>query len=404
MEFGIFQNGYIPGPSAHIPEHEHLMLMREASYPIHADKHNWKFAWFGEHHCLTEYSHMSAPEVLIGWIAAQTNYIHLGTAITSLPTTKEHPVRIAERAAMLDHFCEGRFEFGTGRGAGSHEVAAFNGTLTSETKAMWNEAITEIPRMWAQRDYSYEGEHFRVPPNHNILPKPLNGTHPPLWVACGNLATFATAGQMGIGAIAFNFEPAPALKGRIDSYKEAIAECAEPHGSYMNDNVMMTNALICLEDRDRAREIALMHGRGYLYSMVCLYHDTIPKREGSPTWPEPPLGLPDEATLDFAIGAGYMLCGTPEEVCEQLEKSYVAVGTDQLVFGLPNEGFEYEEILEMIEVFGDQVIPEFDKDRVHSTEKYRANAVRKHAEWNAPPPDIKTTPPPSASMPIPYRR
>ena len=98
-----------------------------------------------------------------------------------------------------------------------------------------------------------------------------------------------------------------------------------------------------------------------------------------------------------------MLCGTPEEVCEQLEKSYVAVGTDQLVFGLPNEGFEYEEILEMIEIFGDRVIPEFDKDRVHSTEKYRADAVRKYPEWNAPPPDIKTTPPPSASMPIPYR-
>ncbi|MDE0495392.1 MAG: LLM class flavin-dependent oxidoreductase, partial [Acidimicrobiaceae bacterium] len=86
MEFGIFQNGYIPGPSAHVPEHEHLMLMREASYPILGDKHNWKFAWFGEHHCLTEYSHMSAPEVVMGWVAAQTDYIHLGTAITSLPT------------------------------------------------------------------------------------------------------------------------------------------------------------------------------------------------------------------------------------------------------------------------------------------------------------------------------
>ena len=290
MEFGIFQNGYIPGPSAHVSAHEHLMLMREASYPIHADKHNWKFAWFGEHHCLTEYSHLSSPEVMIGWIAAQTDYIHLGTAITSLPTTKEHPVRIAERAAMLDHFCEGRFEFGTGRGAGSHEVAAFNGTVTSETKAMWNEVINEIPRMWAQRDYSYEGEHFRVPPNHNVLPKPYNDTHPPLWVACGNPATFATAGKMGMGAIAFNFDPAPALKGRIDSYKEAIADCEEPHGSYMNDNIMMTNSLICLQDRDRAREIALMHGRGYLYSMVCLYHDTIPKKEGAPTWPRAPAG------------------------------------------------------------------------------------------------------------------
>ncbi len=262
--------------------------------------------------------------------------------------------------------------------------------------------MAEIPRMWAQRDYSYDGTHFQVPPNHNVLPKPLGGTHPPLWVACGNPATFEKAGQLGIGAIAFNFEPAPALKGRIAAYKNAVADCAEPLGSYLNDNVMMTNAVICLEDRARAREIALTKGRGYLVSLVSLYHDTIPKSPTASTWPEAPLSLDGEDMLDFAIEAGYMLCGTPEEVCEQLESSYVAVGVDQLVFGLPTEGFEYEEILAMIEVFGDQVIPEFDKDRIHSTERYRANAVRKYPEWNAEPPNFDVTLPVSASMPVPY--
>ena len=93
------------------------MLMREAEYAVHADGHNWKFAWFGEHHCLTEYSHMSAPSPMMGYVAAKTERIHIGSAITSLPTAKEHPVRYAERAAMLDHPTEGRFEFGPGRGA-----------------------------------------------------------------------------------------------------------------------------------------------------------------------------------------------------------------------------------------------------------------------------------------------
>ena len=69
MEFGLFLNGYLPGPAAHDPASEHEMIMREMSYAIHADKFNWKYAWLGEHHALTEYSHMSAPEVLIGWIA-----------------------------------------------------------------------------------------------------------------------------------------------------------------------------------------------------------------------------------------------------------------------------------------------------------------------------------------------
>ncbi|MFO7590144.1 MAG: LLM class flavin-dependent oxidoreductase, partial [Acidimicrobiia bacterium] len=139
MEFGIFLNGYTPGPAAHSSEAEHTELMRELDYAVAADRHNWKYAWFGEHHGLTEYSHMSASDVLIGYSAARTERIHLGSAIVSLSPRKEHPVRHAERAAMLDHITDHRYEFGTGRGAGSHEVATFNILDVSTTKAEWAE-------------------------------------------------------------------------------------------------------------------------------------------------------------------------------------------------------------------------------------------------------------------------
>ena len=224
MEFGIFLNGYIPGPAAHQTEMEHKALMREAEYVIFADKHNWKYAWLGEHHSLTEYSHMSAPEVVMGWIASQTDYIHLSSGINSLSPRKEHPVRYAERAAMLDHFTDNRYEWGTGRGAGSHELASFNIMDPSTTKAEWEEVIKEVPRMWEQEDYSYEGEYFTVPTPHNVLPKPYGKGHPAIWVACGNPPTFGRAGELGIGAIAFNFEPIFNLKGRIDAYKEGVSE------------------------------------------------------------------------------------------------------------------------------------------------------------------------------------
>ncbi|MDI2132976.1 LLM class flavin-dependent oxidoreductase, partial [Yinghuangia seranimata] len=165
--------------------------------------------------------HMSAPEVAMGYVAAKTERIHLGTGINSLSPRKEHPVRFAERAAMLDHITEGRFEWGTGRGAGSHEVASFNIMDTNSTKAEWDEVSREIVRMWEQYDYSFHGEHFTVPTPHNILPKPYGHSHPPIWMACGNPGSFAKAGSLGIGAIAFNFEPIYNLKGRIEAYKEA---------------------------------------------------------------------------------------------------------------------------------------------------------------------------------------
>jgi len=387
MEFGIFINGYLPGPAAFDPASEHTMLMREAEFAVVADKTNWKYAWFGEHHALTEYSHMSAPEVFMGYVARATERIHLGSAIMNLSPRVNHPVRNAERVAMLDHVTEGRYEWGTGRGAGSHEIASFNILDKDSTKAEWTEAVREIPRMWEEHDYQFEGEHFTVPYPHNVLPKPYGVGHPPIWVACGNPGTFATAGELGIGAIAFNFEPIFALQGRIDTYKEAVANCREPLGQFLNDNIMMTNAVICMEDRKHAREIALREGRGYLYSMVCLYHDTMPKKEGVPVWPQPPVQLQDEESLDRLIEGGWLLCGDADEVAEQVEK-YHTVGCDQLVFGLPSDSMAHEEVLEMLEVFGTKVIPQHDPDPVHSTTRARQQAQPKYAPFAHPVADL----------------
>ncbi|HEX7096173.1 MAG TPA: LLM class flavin-dependent oxidoreductase [Acidimicrobiales bacterium] len=407
MEFGIFLNGYIPGPAAHDTECEHTELFREAEYVIFADKHNWKYAWLGEHHSLTEYSHLSAPEVVMGYIAAKTDYIHLCSGITSLSPRKEHPARFAERAAMLDHITNRRFEFGTGRGAGSHEMATFNILDKNSTKPEWEEVIKEIPRMWELVDYEFHGEHFTVPYPHNILPKPYGNGHPPIWVACGNPPTFGRAGELGIGAIAFNFEPIYALRGRIEAYKEGIAKCTEPIGQFKNDNVMITNSVICCETREEARKIALRKGRGYLVTMVNLYHDTMPKSIDAITWPSPPISLLEvsngdpDALLDALIEAGHLLCGTPEEVCEQIA-NWGDVGMDQLVFGLPIEGMYHEEVLACLELFGDKVIPEFDKDRKHSTDYYREQAKPKYGRFSKPLPDIEwpTVIPESAMKPL----
>ena len=385
MEFGLFMNGYLPGPAAHNGAAEHTMLTREIEYAILADSYNWKYAWFGEHHALTEYSHMSAPEVVIPYVAAKTERIHLGSAIINLSPPVNQPTRNAERVAMLDHVTGGRFEFGTGRGAGEHEMQTFD-LHTSETKEMWNEVAPEIVRMWEQRDYQFEGQFFRVPSPHNILPKPYGVGHPPIWVGCGNPATFTTAGELGIGAIAFNFEPIFNLKGRMEAYKEGIANCTEPLGQFVNDNIMMTNAVVCVADGKRAREIALSSGRGYLNTMVNLYHSTMPPQPGAVKWPGRPRAIRNEEELDFAIEAGYLLCGNPDQVLEQIAK-YQEVGTDQLVFGIPNEGFEHDEVIEMIELFGSKVIPEFDKDPVHRTTKMRATAKRKHPDFGLPLPE-----------------
>jgi alkanesulfonate monooxygenase SsuD/methylene tetrahydromethanopterin reductase-like flavin-dependent oxidoreductase (luciferase family) len=388
VEFGIFIQGFLPGPQAHDSDKEHEELLREMELAVCADRNNWKFMWLSEHHALTEYSHLSANEVVAGYLAATTERIHIGSGIFNVSPRVNHPVRTAERVAMLDHLSKRRFEFGTGRGAGSHEVATFNIHDPSSTRSEWDEVIWEIVRMWERRDYTFHGKHFDLDTPHNILPKPHFPGHPPIWVACGNPATYKKAGSLGIGALGFTFDSIYRVAPRIAEYKEAIADCTNPVGQFVNDNVMITSGIRCSESRERAREQVSRLGAGYIGTLVALYHDSFPPSPLlGPRWPHPPRQLPADQ-IDLAISEGFLLCGTAEEICEQLAP-FVDAGVDQLVFGTPN-GVHHEEVLEMLEVVGQGVIPEFDKDPVVSTDRFRSQAKPKYGEWTVEPPPLET--------------
>jgi alkanesulfonate monooxygenase SsuD/methylene tetrahydromethanopterin reductase-like flavin-dependent oxidoreductase (luciferase family) len=228
MEFGIFVQGHLPGPAAHDRAAEHRALMQEIDYIVCADRNNWKYAWFSEHHALPEYSHISANETFMGFCAARTSRIHLGSGIFNLSPRACHPVRNAERAAMLDHLTEGRFEMGTGRGAGSHEVGTFNIHDTSSTRSEWDEVVWEIPRMWAQLDYTFQGKHFALDVPHNILPKAVRLVAPAHLGRVRQPTDLREGGRHGIGALGFNFSTIHEMTPMIEAYKQGGRRVRKP--------------------------------------------------------------------------------------------------------------------------------------------------------------------------------
>jgi alkanesulfonate monooxygenase SsuD/methylene tetrahydromethanopterin reductase-like flavin-dependent oxidoreductase (luciferase family) len=188
MEFGLFIQGYNPAFRREgDPDAEHRAFMDELAAVVAADQAGFKYVWVTEHHFLDEYSHLSANDVMLGWLAHATERIHLGSGIFNPLPQVNHPAKVAERVAMLDHLSDGRFEFGTGRGAGSHEILGFLPDMEdlTGTREIWEDVIGEFPKMWMQDTYEgYSGKFWSLPPR-KILPKPYKKPHPPMWYAAG---------------------------------------------------------------------------------------------------------------------------------------------------------------------------------------------------------------------------
>ncbi len=258
-------------------------------------------------------------------------------------------------------------EFGVGRGSSSTEQKGFGIQDPELTKLMVDEVFPQFKRMWSTTDYRFDGEYFSMPPR-NVLPKPYTDPHPPLWIAAGNPSTFEKAARMGVGVLCFAMGAPDMLKGLVEIYKNTIDQ-AEPVGEYVNNNVMITSQMLCLNDGQKAREISCDMNGSYQNSLVFHYLDTFPKPPFVPDWPE----LIPEPTLEEMeqrIQAGRVVVGTPEE-CEKAVQGYVDTGADQLVFGQLSSTMPIDVAVESIETFGRELIPVFDKDPVHSTTRQR---------------------------------
>ena len=376
MEFGIFIQAYTPEfRRRDNPNAEHEAIMRDIECVIAADKAGFKYVWATEHHFLDEYSHLSANEVVLGYLAHATERIHLGSGIFNPLPQVNHPAKVAEKVAMLDHLSDGRFEFGTGRGAGTHEILGFLPEMRdlSHTREIWEDVIREFPKMWLQDEYEgYQGKYWSLPPR-KVLPKPYRKPHPAMWYAAGNTSSYEMAARYGLGVLGFSVGSIPELAPVMHAYKSTIGN-AEPIGAYVNDNIMVTTTAFVHEDAEQAMQIALSSSMAYLQSNVYRYHDTFPHPDWVPTWPEL-IPDPDRAALEAARDGGLIL-GDPDQALEQCRR-WEAAGADQLVFGTGMA--TQEQTLEMIRLMGEHVIPKIDTDPVHRTTRFREAAAAKGA-------------------------
>ena len=268
MKFGIFYEHQLPRPWNEGDEHR---LFQEALDQVElADRLGIDYAWEVEHHFLEEYSHSSAPEVFLAACSQRTKRIRLGHGICLSAPNYNHPARVAERIATLDLVSDGRVEWGTGESSSLMELGGFN-VAVEEKRAMWREGVEQAANMMAMTPYpGFNGKYFAMP-CRNVVPKPLQKPHPPLWVACSKRETIHLAARCGIGALTFAFVDPAEAKQWVDDYYRILKEECVPIGHTINANICMVSGFSVHQDAAEALRRGLDGFRFFGYALGHFY-------------------------------------------------------------------------------------------------------------------------------------
>ena len=257
MILDIFSELQKPGPFA--PDHEARVLADAIEQAQLADRLGFGCWWTVEHHGAVEFSYSSAPELMLAVLSQHTERIRFGHSGVLAPFKINHPLRVAERAAWVDLLSRGRLEMGLARSGGT-EWEAF-GVDPDTSREQLREALCMLPQMWTQDSFSWNSPHLVIP-ERNVVPKPLQKPHPPLWQTCTSPESFEMAGELGVGALATTLlSPLALLAELFTHYQKGLARC-KPAGRFINDRRAVFTFLHCAQTREaaiasRAAEAAL---------------------------------------------------------------------------------------------------------------------------------------------------
>jgi alkanesulfonate monooxygenase SsuD/methylene tetrahydromethanopterin reductase-like flavin-dependent oxidoreductase (luciferase family) len=385
VKFGIFYEHQLPRPWTDDSEYR---LIQDALDQIeYADSIGIDYAWEVEHHFLEEYSHSSAPEVFLAAASQRTRNIRLGHGIVQTPPPFNHPARIAERVAMLDLVSGGRADFGTGESSSEAELGGFM-VDPARKREMWEEGLRVAVRCMTETPFTgHSGEFVTMPPR-NVVPKPRQKPHPPLWVACSRRETIHLAAQKAIGALAFAFVDPEEAKRWVDDYYTTLEREAVPIGDAVNANVACVTTFMCHPDEDEALRRGLEGANFFGYSLAHYYVFGRHRPAVTNVWDEfvqrraehgyDPDAVIAAAENDDRLGAKVVeqgssglrgAVGTPEQLREYLLR-YEECGVDQVIFCFQAGKNRHEHIMEALELFGREVMPEFkDRDDAHTRAK-----------------------------------
>ncbi len=374
MKFGLFYQIQVPKPWDE--ESEARRIWEALDQIVYAEEVGYDSVWFSEHHFRPEWSHNSAPDLTLAAISQRTSRIRMGVGVVLAPI--HHPLHTASRMATLDILSRGRVDVGIGRTGYPYQLTPYGSGL-KDTRGMWEEYAQVLPKIWTEEIVSHEGQYFQIPPRQ-VLPKPIQKPHPPLWSACGSEETTRLTGEMGLGALVGSEGGPEKVAEVLELYNKTI-EASHADGANINHQTALMTAGYCHEDSKVVEE------RGT--ELVAWYLDQQRKRAqlvwggvDPATVPPDYQGYyerdqklaagphPGDPTPADVVKRGTNFCvGTPDD-CIKFYESYEAMGVEQVFLLCAIGPAANEEVMNTIRLFGKYVIPYF-----KAKEKAQAAAV-----------------------------
>jgi alkanesulfonate monooxygenase SsuD/methylene tetrahydromethanopterin reductase-like flavin-dependent oxidoreductase (luciferase family) len=338
--------------------------------------------WAVEHHALGQYAHMSAPEIFLSYVAARTSRIRIGHGVICAPIAYNHPVRVAERTSTLDILSGGRLDVGFGRGATPHETETF-GVTAEQTQVELEEMYRVLPGLWTDSAFSYKSEHLVIPPR-DIIPKPVQQPHPPLFMACSKEATLNLAGRLGVGALALGFSGPDDIAEKNRVYRAAVAQRRpeDVAGHVANDHLSALCPAVVLDDADLARRIGFRGQRFFAESLnqwsrgaaapdlstyglddeavLARNREALEMKFGSElvTIADPTARRDAEQRVGLSINRADQAYGSVSDCIDYVQR-LIDAGADEIMFVIQMGTVPQDVCLQTIENIGNHVLPHF---------------------------------------------
>jgi alkanesulfonate monooxygenase SsuD/methylene tetrahydromethanopterin reductase-like flavin-dependent oxidoreductase (luciferase family) len=244
MKFGILQFFSWPERRVALPTVYQRALQRIEIM----DRTGYDAVWLTEHH-FSDYSVCPSIPVMGAYAAARTKNLRIGAGVTL--AAFYHPLRLAEEIALLDILSGGRVNWGAGRGFDPREFRTFN-VPVQESHARFREAVDIVVRAWTSECLTYAGKYFSFE-NVEVLPKPLQQPHPPVWTAAGSLPAVEWAASAGYSILIGPH----ATPGEIGEQKKLYERKLVEHGHAVAGREMPTARLLAIASTDaEAAEVA----------------------------------------------------------------------------------------------------------------------------------------------------